>query len=155
MSATYDFPIRIVKELDGNISIYNDDDGEFVTSLSPDIMKITCNDIHIVKVIMDNGSVEYFDPNLVVSTEIYPTTSIPFSGDCNDLSKLLSDYFFNNIDISLFFSNWCSIPGNSIDFTYDVNDNCILAEYYRNMVLIFTKSFTYDLNNNCINITIS
>jgi hypothetical protein len=91
----FPFPISIVKELNGNVFIYNNDTGDFVKSLSSDIIKIECNENGIVKVIMDNGSVEYFDPTMVVDTQILPGASIPFVGNCLDLSQLLAtDFFF-------------------------------------------------------------
>jgi len=50
-------------------------------------------------------------------------------------------------------ANWTSIVGNSIDYTYDANNNVTVAEYYTGATLIFTQTFTYDANNNCTNIT--
>lgn len=91
----FPFPISIVKQLNGNVFIYNNDTGDFVKSLSSDIIKIQCNENGIVKVILDNGSIEYFDPSLVVDTQILPASAILFGGDCTDLSELLStDFFF-------------------------------------------------------------
>ena len=91
----FPFPISIVKQLNGNVFIYNNDTGDFVKSLSSDIIKIECNENGIVKVIMDNGSVEYFDPAMVIDTQILPASAIPFVGDCLDLSQLFAtDFFF-------------------------------------------------------------
>lgn len=91
----FPFAISIVKELNGNVFIYNNDTGDFVKSLSSDIIKIECNENGIVKIIMDNGSVEYFDPAMIVDTQILPASAIPFVGDCTDLSQLLAtDFFF-------------------------------------------------------------
>jgi hypothetical protein len=50
-------------------------------------------------------------------------------------------------------ANWSTVVGNSIDYTYDVNNNVTLAEHYEGTTLIFTQAFTYDANNNCTNIT--
>jgi hypothetical protein len=50
-------------------------------------------------------------------------------------------------------ANWTSIVGNSIDYTYDANNNVTVAEYFTGATLIFTQTFTYDANNNCTNIT--
>jgi hypothetical protein len=51
------------------------------------------------------------------------------------------------------YANWSTTPGNSIDYTYDVNNNVTLAEHYEGATLVFTQTFTYDVNNNCTNIT--
>jgi hypothetical protein len=51
------------------------------------------------------------------------------------------------------YANWNTTPGNSIDYTYDVNNNVTLAEYYEGATLVFTQTYTYDVNNNCTNIT--
>lgn len=48
---------------------------------------------------------------------------------------------------------WTTIVGNSIDYTYDANNNVTVAEYFTGTTLIFTQTFTYDANDNCINIT--
>ncbi len=50
-------------------------------------------------------------------------------------------------------ANWTTIAGNSIDYTYDANNNVTLAEYYEGATLMFTQTYTYDVNNNCTNIT--
>lgn len=52
-------------------------------------------------------------------------------------------------------SNWTSIVGNSVDYTYDANNNVTVADYYQGANLVFTQTFTYDVNNNCTNITVS
>jgi hypothetical protein len=51
------------------------------------------------------------------------------------------------------YANWNTTPGNSIDYTYDANNNVTLAEHYEGATLMFTQAFTYDANNNCTNIT--
>jgi len=92
---SFPFPINIVKHTNGNVLIYNDTTGDFVTSLAEDIIKIECNDLNLVKITLDNGSAEYFDPALVISTQVQPGASIPFVGDCLDLSVLFAtDFFF-------------------------------------------------------------
>lgn len=50
-------------------------------------------------------------------------------------------------------ANWTTIVGNSIDYTYDANNNVTVAEYYTGATLVFTQTYTYDANNNCTNIT--
>jgi len=60
---------------------------------------------------------------------------------------------FNNVVNPITQSNWTSIIGNSVDYTYDVNNNVTTAEYYEGATLVFTQTFTYDVNNNCTNIT--
>jgi hypothetical protein len=50
------------------------------------------------------------------------------------------------------YANWSTTPGNSIDYTYDVNNNVTVAEYYEGATLVFTQTYTY-VGNNCTNIT--
>jgi len=50
-------------------------------------------------------------------------------------------------------ANWTTEVGNSIQYTYDVNNNVTTAEYYTGVTLVFTQTFTYDANNNCTSIT--
>lgn len=52
-------------------------------------------------------------------------------------------------------ANWTTVVGNSIQYTYDTNNNVTVAEYYEGATLIFTQTFTYDVNNNCTSITTS
>lgn len=58
-----------------------------------------------------------------------------------------------SIDTTTLRANWTTVIGNSIDYTYDANNNVTVAEYYEGTTLIFTQTFTYDVNNNCTNIT--
>jgi hypothetical protein len=58
-----------------------------------------------------------------------------------------------NVSTTLNQANWNTTPGNSIDYTYDANNNVTVAEYYTGATLVFTQAFTYDANNNCTNIT--
>ena len=57
--------IDIVKLANGNVAIYDSTSGDFINSLSPDIVEIECNVNGSVKVVQDNGSVEYIDPATV------------------------------------------------------------------------------------------
>jgi hypothetical protein len=87
--------IDIVKLLNGNVAIYDSLTSEFIKSLSPDIVEITCNANNVVKVKQDNGSVEYFPVSNVSSTQVLPNAAVIFNGNCEDLSELLStDFFF-------------------------------------------------------------
>jgi hypothetical protein len=87
--------IDIVKLANGNVAIYDSTSGDFINSLSPDIVEIECNVNGSVKIVQDNGSVEYIDPATVQNTEVLPAAPIAFSGDCADLAQLLStDFFF-------------------------------------------------------------
>ena len=87
--------INIVKLANGNVAIYNDTTSDFISMLSPDIVEIECNTNGTVKVIQDNGNVEYFDPAMVANTQVLPAAPIAFSGSCGDLALLLStDFFF-------------------------------------------------------------
>lgn len=86
--------IDIVKLANGNVAIYDSTSGDFINSLSPDIVEIECNVNGSVKVVQDNGSVEYIDPTNVANTEVVPAAPIAFSGTCADLAALLSSDFF-------------------------------------------------------------
>ena len=86
--------INIVKLANGNVAIYDSTSGDFINSLSPDIVEIECNVNGSVKVVQDNGSVEYIDPTNVANTEVVPAAPIAFSGTCADLAALLSSDFF-------------------------------------------------------------
>jgi len=52
-------------------------------------------------------------------------------------------------------ANWTTYIPNSISYTYDVNNNVTIAEFYSGATLVFTQTFTYDANNNCTSITVS
>ena len=87
--------IDIVKLTNGNVGIYDSTSGDFINSLSPDVVEIECNVNGSVKVIQDNANVEYFDPSMVANTQVLPAAAIPFTGTCGDLALLLStDFFF-------------------------------------------------------------
>jgi hypothetical protein len=87
--------IDIVKLANGNVALYDTTSGDFLSSLSPDIVEIQCNINGTVKVIQDNGNVEYFDPANISNTQVLPAAAIAFSGNCADLALLLStDFFF-------------------------------------------------------------
>ena len=87
--------IDIVKLANGNVAIYDNSTSDFISMLSPDIVEIECNVNGTVKVIQDNGNVEYFDPAMVANTQVLPAAAIPFTGSCADLALLLStDFFF-------------------------------------------------------------
>lgn len=87
---------------------------------------------------MDNGSVEYFDPNLVVSTQVLPSSAILFSGDCNDLSKLLSEYFFYQIGFG-------SNNVQNVGFTDSANFDAFSRLRISNPLTLFNAQLTYDL----------
>jgi hypothetical protein len=87
--------IDIVKLANGNVALYDTSSGDFLSSLSPDIVEIQCNINGTVKVIQDNGNVEYFEPANISNTQVLPAAAIAFSGNCADLALLLStDFFF-------------------------------------------------------------
>jgi hypothetical protein len=52
-------------------------------------------------------------------------------------------------------ANWTSYIGNSIQYTYDANNNVTVAEFYEGVNLVYTQTFTYDANNNCTSIVVS
>ena len=64
------------------------------------------------------------------------------------LGQTLELIYFTTLD-----ANWNVTIGNSIQYTYDVNNNVTVAEYYKDVTLVFTQTFTYDVNNNCTSIT--
>ena len=87
--------IDIVKLANGNVAIYDSTSGDFLRSMSPDVVEIECNEQGEVKVIEDNGNVEYFDPAQVANTQVIPAAAVPFAGDCATLAELLTtDFFF-------------------------------------------------------------
>lgn len=94
MYGSFKFPITIVKQTNGNVFIYNANTGDYVKSLTAEYTELICNDNGIVKLVQEKGA-EYFDPSLVVETQVLPAGAIPFSGKCKDLSALLAtDFFF-------------------------------------------------------------
>jgi hypothetical protein len=134
----FPYPINIVKQENGNIFIYNADTGDFVKSLSPDIIKIECNENDIVKVYMDNGAVEYFDAQLIDNTQILPSVGIPFVGNCNDLSQLLGNDFFFEIGSG-------SNNVQNIGFTDSANFDAFSRLRISNPLTLFNAQLTYDL----------
>jgi hypothetical protein len=121
--------IDIVKLANGNVAIYDSTSGDFINSLSPDIVEIECNVNGSVKVVQDNGSVEYIDPATVANTEVVPTAAIPFTGDCADLAALLSSDFFFVVSGGGGASDLATVLGigNSAGlFNIDLNNNDLL-----------------------------
>jgi hypothetical protein len=121
--------IDIVKLANGNVAIYDSTSGDFINSLSPDIVEIECNVNGSVKVIQDNGSVEYIDPAQVANTEVVPAAAIPFTGDCADLAALLSSDFFFVVSGGGGASDLSTVLGigNSAGlFNIDLNNNDLL-----------------------------
>ena len=71
-----------------------------------------------------------------------------------NLSTVSSDTIttsLSTIETILLRANWTTIAGNSIDYTYDANNNVTVAEYYTGATLVFTQTFTYT-GNNCTKI---
>lgn len=121
--------IDIVKLANGNVAIYDSTSGDFINSLSPDIVEIECNVNGSVKVVQDNGSVEYIDPSTVANTEVVPAAPIAFSGDCADLAALLSSDFFFVVSGGGGASDLATVLGigNSAGaFNIDLNNNDLL-----------------------------
>ena len=121
--------IDIVKLANGNVAIYDSTSGDFINSLSPDIVEIECNVNGSVKVVQDNGSVEYIDPAQVANTEVVPAAAIPFTGDCADLAALLSSDFFFVVSGGGGASDLATVLGigNSAGlFNIDLNNNDLL-----------------------------
>lgn len=128
--ACFPFPINIVKQTNGNVFIYNVLTGDFVKSLSSDIIKIQCNENELVKLTMDNGSLEFFDPALVVNLQILPNPAVLFVGDCTDLSEELSTNFFFELTGggggSQDLDDVLSIGNNAGIYDIDLNNNELL-----------------------------
>jgi hypothetical protein len=121
--------IDIVKLANGNVAIYDSTSGDFINSLSPDIVEIECNVNGSVKVVQDNGSVEYIDPATVANTEVVPAAPIAFTGDCADLAALLSSDFFFVVSGGGGASDLATVLGigNSAGaFNIDLNNNDLL-----------------------------
>jgi hypothetical protein len=121
--------IDIVKLANGNVAIYDSTSGDFINSLSPDIVEIECNVNGSVKVVQDNGSVEYIDPAQVANTEVVPAAAIAFTGDCADLAALLSSDFFFVVSGGGGASDLATVLGigNSAGlFNIDLNNNDLL-----------------------------
>lgn len=94
MYASFKFPIVIVKQTNGNVFIYNANTNEYVKSLTAEYVELICNDNGIVKLVQEAGA-EYFDPAMVVATEVVPNAAINFTGTCSDLNQILAtDFFF-------------------------------------------------------------
>jgi hypothetical protein len=122
--------IDIVKLLNGNVAIYDSLTSEFIKSLSPDIVEITCNANNVVKVKQDNGSVEYFPVSNVSSTQVLPNAAIIFNGNCEDLSELLSTDFFFVVSGggggSQDLENVLSVGNSAGTYDIDLNGNDLL-----------------------------
>jgi len=131
MYASFKFPIKIVKQTNGNVFIFNANTGDYVKSLTAEYVELICNDNGIVKLVQEAGA-EYFDPSLVVSTQVLPAAPIAFTGTCSDLSQLLAtDFFFElgssgggccDLDATLTVGN--SAGGNNIDLNGNKLENC-------------------------------
>lgn len=106
---------NIVKLENGNVGIYDSGTGDFIKAISPDYVEIECNVNGVVKLIQDNGNVEYFLPADVANTQVLPAAAVPFAGICADLAELLAtDFFFE-------------LSGGGLDFEYwKGNDNHFL-----------------------------
>lgn len=131
MYASFKFPIDIVKQTNGNVFIYNSSTGAYVKSLTAEYVELICNDNGIVKLVQEAGA-EYFDPALVISTQVLPAAPIAFTGNCSDLSQLLAtDFFFElgssgggccDLDATLTVGN--SAGANNIDLNNNKLENC-------------------------------
>lgn len=158
MYASFKFPIDIVKQTNGNVFIYNANTGDYVKSLTSEYVELICNDNGIVKLVQEAGA-EYFDPALVVNTQVLPAATVPFSGTCSDLSQLLAtDFFFElagggggccDLDATLTAGN--SAGTNDID----VNGNDLLNvnEITSTGDLFLNPVGSIDCNGKTINMT--
>jgi hypothetical protein len=149
--------IDIVKLANGNVAIYDSTSGDFINSLSPDIVEIECNVNGSVKIVQDNGSVEYIDPATVQNTEVVPAAAIAFSGDCADLAALLaSDFFFvvsggGVSDLATVLAAGNSAGANDIDL--NGNDILNVNEITSGADLFLNPVGSIDCNGKTINMT--
>jgi len=149
--------INIVKLANGNVAIYDSTSGDFINSLSPDIVEIECNVNGSVKVVQDNGSVEYIDPAQVANTEVIPAAAIPFSGTCADLAQLLSTDFFFVVsgggvsDLATVLAAGNSAGANDIDL--NGNDLLNVNEITSGADLFLNPVGSIDCNGKTINMT--
>jgi hypothetical protein len=128
---TFDYLIDIVKiSTSGQVAIYNAATGDFVTSYSPDNVKITTQTTtDTVKVTFDNNDAVYFNIDLVDNTQVQPAAAVPFVGNVYDLAELLATDFFFEVggggggdDLATVL-----IAGNSAGATdIDLNNNDLL-----------------------------
>ena len=148
--------IDIVKLANGNVAIYDSTSGDFINSLSPDIVEIQCNTNGTVKIIQDNANVEYIDPSTVANTQVLPAAAIPFSGDCAALASLLSTDFFFLIsggvgDLATVLAAGNSAGANDIDMNgndiLNVNSITSAGDLFLNPV------GSIDANGNTVNMT--
>lgn len=72
------------------------------------------------------------------------------AGNSSNVTTTLTELF--NLTLR---ANWTTYAPNSIQYTYDVNNNVTTAKYYSGVTLVFTQTYTYDVNNNCTSITVS
>ena len=149
--------IDIVKLVNGNVAIYDSTSGDFINSLSPDIVEIECNVNGCVKIVQDNGSVEYIDPATVQNTEVVPAAPIAFSGDCADLAALLSSDFFFVVsgggvsDLATVLAAGNSAGANDIDL--NGNDILNVNEITSGADLFLNPVGSIDCNGKTINMT--
>jgi hypothetical protein len=85
---------NIVKELNGNVNIYDATSGELIQSVTPEISNITLNERDLVVVEHDNESRIIFDPEITDTTQILPAASIAFTGNGQDLFDILQTMFY-------------------------------------------------------------
>jgi hypothetical protein len=149
--------IDIVKLANGNVAIYDNSSGDFINSLSPDIVEIECNVNGSVKIVQDNGSVEYIDPATVANTQVVPAAPIAFSGTCADLALLLSTDFFFVVsgggvsDLATVLAAGNSAGANDIDL--NGNDLLNVNEITSGADLFLNPVGSIDCNGKTINMT--
>lgn len=50
--------------------------------------------------------------------------------------------------------NWLNVPNNSVDYTYNANNDVLTATYKQNGTTIWQQVYTYDVNNNVLSINV-
>jgi hypothetical protein len=130
--------ININKLSNGNIAVYDAISGDLLRALSSDIVEIECNQNGNVKVIQDNGNVEYFDP-----ANIDLINGVSFTGDCEALAVILATDIFTPSDFGnlVIVSDISDLPTPSLG---------IITTEPNKTYLFVPKNGTLDLNGNRI-----
>lgn len=87
--------VDIIKQLNGNVGIYDTGTGNFIVGFEPEIFEIECTVASVVRILQKSGEYFHLDPSIVSNTQVLPAAAVPFAGTCASLSALLlKDFFF-------------------------------------------------------------
>ena len=96
----------------------------------------------------------------VSSETITDSLLITFANEYNNFNSLeiietkLTNAFPNKVIDYLERLNWLNIPNNSVDYTYNVNNDVLTATYKESGTTIWKQVYTYDVNNNVVSINV-